>query len=223
MFFFRAACLAIIFIIPLRVVATEQENLYIDQLRTVFERSGEQVDITQFFMIVRRESETEKPEIKFNVQLPVDARNARPADKDDSVTKIETGRAVTTLAAGKQAMPLSVRFSLPIRDEKLRFEQKVGREVRSAQFLTTAVTAETKLSGNGFSEEMPVTLVDGLQAKLITRENVADGHLEVKLTGLRPPPGRAERLFTLIVSLIVMIGGFIYWLLGRKNREPLAK
>jgi hypothetical protein len=192
--------------------ATEsRSDLSIGMLHAVLEREGDRVEVTEVISLQSAPGTSYRgAPLRFPLPDGAVAPIVPTRDGELPAAAVEDEAFVVRGPIPAGGLQLEWRFDLPLRGERVAFEQRLGLPIRTARAVCTWTAGGAVLRVAGLQPAETTELTSGLAALVAMGPGSEDGRLAVTLTGLGTGPEGVLRLGALIAAVLLVLLGAIW-------------
>jgi hypothetical protein len=187
----------------------------IDEVRIVLEREGAYMRVQQSFRFSTGKGQLFLRDKGYAVPLPQGAWAPRIMGDEEMAFQMLEDRVLVKEPISSKGLMMTISFNLPIKNSTMVLKQQLGKPVAQAQAYSNWTDGTTRLMGQGFPPAQQRELNNGLLALFLFGRNIEDGHLVITLAGLADSVQRPRAMWTMGLSIAVLLMGLFLWLRRR--------
>lgn len=198
--------------------STDPAVVSIDSVRIVLERKDAYMRVQQSFRLRVGKGTVFLRDKGYGVPLPQDAWAARIVGGEEMAFEVLQDRVLIKDPITSQGLMMTISFNLPIENSTMVLKQQLGVPVAEVQVYSNWTDGSTKLSGRGFIPAEQRELNNGMLALFTVGRNIEDGQVLVTLSGLSDSVQRPRAMWTMGLSIAVLVIGLCLWV-RRRNQN----
>lgn len=190
-----------------------QMPLMVENLHVVISRQGDRVEVSEMWRLVGG-SAADSRALRF--ALPPGALAPLPAGPKGAPPLIERDGDGFRLTRGipRSGLEVGLRFELPISNGVAVIRQQLPARVAATEIVSRWTAGDATLLVEGVGPGERAQLTNGLLALVVQAERL-DGQLVIKLAGLEDLDSPLLPRATLIVCVLMLLGGLGLWIRRR--------
>ncbi len=210
---------------PVKPLQTTDDpaHVKISHLHIVLSRKGDRVMVSEILTLASGAGKRFHAQSGYFIPFPDNAVapgiTGEKHERPDITIEADGFRVHTPIFPG--GLDVALRFELPIVRESVVMEQGLSSQVESGRIISTWTINNATLEAKGFGVASLTDLASGLSALVAMGRQVERKKISVTLTGLKDDPGSVRRTITLALCVVFLLGGVVFWFLGRKRRAAV--
>ncbi len=196
----------------------------IDSVRIVLDRKGSHVSVQQSFRCSTQKGSVFSRDAGYAIALPQEAWGAMILGGEERSFEIRDNRVWIMEPITNQGVMITISFNLPIKNSTMVLKQQLGVPVTEVQVYSNWTEGPAHLKGRGFGPMDHRELNNGLLALFIIGRDFKDGKVMVTLSGLTDSIQHSRAVWTMGLSIGVLLLGLVLWLRrrGKSNGDGAA-
>ncbi|MCP4199517.1 MAG: hypothetical protein GY762_20405 [Proteobacteria bacterium] len=191
----------------------------IDSVRIVLERKDTYMRVQQSFRLGVGKGIVFHRDKGYGIPLPQDAWGARILGGEEMPFEVMENRVLIKEPITSQGLGVTISFNLPIENSTMVLKQQFGVPVADVQVYSNWTKGSTKLEGRGLAPAEQRESNNGLLVLFTFGRNLEDGQVLVTLSGLSDSVQGRRAMWTIVLSIAVLVVGLFLWLRRRNQTK----
>jgi hypothetical protein len=194
---------------------TDPTTVSIDSVRIILDRKDAYVSVQQSVRFSAGKGTVFSRDKGYAISLPEGAWGARILGGEEMPFEVLEDRVLIKAPITSQGLMITISFNLPIKNSTMVLKQQLGVPVAEVQVYSNWTDGPTNLKGRGFTPAEQRELSNGVLALFVLGRNIEDGKVLITLSGLTDGVQRPRAMWTMGLSIAVLLIGLVLWLRRR--------